>query len=459
MVAKKNPFIIIIFMVLGFCHTMVNALETNGIATLKQLGSEVFYGTLLVQIPSTDDEEILASSQTMALEIKVISTISKRGWSSLWTQGVAINNSIDFFSAHADDFSKMLAAFKGPLAANDIVRIERVASNETGNETAKITRVVVNNIVIADNLSPGVFLLCLRSWIGSVPYSSTFKEQVLGQSSFASALSTYNKITPLPGRKSIISSWLDSGLPKVVESERSSENEEPVTDQDDQRDPAPLETESLASVGMPPVAVAKPTLLDPETGSTPLGSTDALEGMDKSLMDEESTSESSDDSSENSSFNIENSDSLARENPINASAETAKEDTTITEKSPTLVAAEVSEAEVKDFEKQANQEFTTQSLIAQQRYIQSVRRQIYSVTDYPLSAARRNLEGSVGLSIIVGRNGDLIRAEITDEAEFEPFNKSILRAVQSAAPFEPFPEVMEQDEFTITTPFAFVLQQ
>jgi len=426
---------------------MTNALETNGIATLKQLGSEVFYGALLVQTPSANDQEILASSQPMALEVKVISTISKRGWSSLWTQGVAINNSIDFFSAHADDFSKMLAAFKGPLAANDIVRIQRMENNETS--------VVVNNIVIADKLSPEVFLLCLRSWIGSVPYSSTFKEQVLGRSSFASNLSTYNKITPLPGRKSIISSWLDPGLSKVVESEGASDNEETVTDQENRRDKAPLETENLASVDMPAVAVAKPTLSAPGTESTPLGSTKKTANTDNSLMEDESRPESSEDSP----FKIENSDSLARENPINASVEKITAETTITEESPTLAAAKVSDAEVKDFEKQINQEFTTQSLIAQQRYIQVVRRQIYSVTDYPLSAARRKLEGSVGLSIIVSSNGHLIRAEITDEAEFDPFNKAILRAVQSAAPFDPFPEIMEQDEFTITTPFAFVLRQ
>lgn len=453
MVTKKYSFIITFAVVLCFFHGAATGLELNGVATLKQLGSEVFYGGLLVQTPTTDAEELLGSSQPMTLEIKVISTISKRSWSSLWTQGVAINNSIDFFSANADDFSKMLAAFKGPLAANDIVRIERLNNTET--------RVTVNNVTLVDGLSPEVFLLCLRSWIGSVPFSGTFKEQVLGLSSYASQLASYNTINPMPARKSIVASWVNASevLPpnqgeivgeEVVEEALQGQEVRPFNTPE-----TPEEIEAAEAT----IATVKPEI----SVAAPAVSPSSNETTARLPVREESEESSSATEEQETAARVSAHPEISTRLPPASipSSESVAEADTAAKNGPSQPAATATVAAVAlpASGDSADEEFSTQALIAQQRYIQSVRREIYSVTEYPLSAMRRKIEGTVGLSITVNAQGDLERVEITEEAGFSPFNKAILRATQSAAPFPPFPTEMKQTRFTIVTPFAFVLQQ
>lgn len=429
---KKIFFAFVIAISLSWV-SITQALEINGVATLNQLGSEVFYGAILVQTPTDDADELLVTSQPMALEIKVISTISKRSWSSLWTQGVAINNSIDFFSSNADDFSRMLAAFKGPLAANDIVRIERINNTET--------RAVVNNVTLVEGLAPEVFLLCLRSWIGPVPFSGAFKEQVLGLSSSANQLVTYNNIKPLPARKSIVASWVDTGLAQQ-------EHQQGVA-QIQEQEPEVLAAAETAQNPEQAITLEEPEIFVEAPVVSAPGDISAIEEPTKAAGPDSKVTQT----------NVKETAEIALEMAAEAPAQEANEQPAPENfPEPTLAASAISTPEVGEVVAE-DTEFSTESLIAQQRYIQSVRREIYAVIEYPLSAARRKLEGSVGLSITVNSNGDLVSAEIIEKSNFNPFNKAILRAAQSASPYPAFPKEMKLKNFTIATPFAFVLQR
>lgn len=406
----------------------LHAQNINGIATLNQLGVDVYQGALRTEITSNDPVQLLALTQPMTMEIKILSSITKRRWSSLWSQSVAINSSSEEFMANAAGFAEFLRAVQGNLENGDVVKISFVPG--------KGAALSINDIALAQGLPPGVFALCLKTWIGSVPFSSEFKAQILGQQGSAEIAQAYASLQPLATRQAIIASW-------AVPEEDADTTEEIPENQGETEDAQTVAVEEAVAENATTTAVDTPAI-DTEPGTAAAG--------DVSPEPLAQTTPAAVDSAESAPEQVETT--VATETTPQPQPQ-PEPDTSSTPATP----AEDNPAADSGNTDAEEDNFSAETLIAQQRYIQQVRSEIYGAVEYPISALRRKLEGSLWLTLTVKSTGELVSMELTQKAEFDGFNKALMRAVQSAAPFPAFPAEMKSDTFTLQTPFAFRLGQ
>jgi len=92
-------------------------------------------------------------------------------------------------------------------------------------------------------------------------------------------------------------------------------------------------------------------------------------------------------------------------------------------------------------------------------YSLRVLRQIEAAKDYPVSALRRGLEGTVVVGFSVDRNGGLVQGPTLSRASnFESLNRAAIQAVLEAAPFPRRPEPDASEILTYHVPIVFELQ-
>lgn len=148
------------------------ALDINGIGAYKEFGSDLYFGALYLEAPASSPEAIYGQGEPKAMEIRFVDRVSNRRWVNSWTQSIAINNSSQTIAGAANELSSVLSAFAGGFKAGDIVSFDYLPG--TG------TSVSVNDTVLQEGQSEGVFDLFLSAWIGPVPPSTQFKNAVLG---------------------------------------------------------------------------------------------------------------------------------------------------------------------------------------------------------------------------------------------------------------------------------------
>lgn len=155
------------------------------------------------------------------------------------------------------------------------------------------------------------------------------------------------------------------------------------------------------------------------------------------------------------------------EEPVEV-AEAAPEEVVeeVVEETVEEVAEEVAEAEpvVEETVEEVVEEedapilITAESLLAAQNYQRAVLAKVYQNIKYPSSAQRRNREGSLRVAISIGEDGRLINAEVVQNARYSTFDDAALRAVKSAAPFDPLPVGTLEIPMVLEVPIAFKLQ-
>ena len=127
------------------------------------------------------------------------------------------------------------------------------------------------------------------------------------------------------------------------------------------------------------------------------------------------------------------------------------------------VAKAITEKAVEDIPEEVTEEetpivITAESLLAAQNYQRTTLSKIYQNLSYPSSAQRRNREGSLRVVISIGNNGQLVDAEVVQNAQFSVFDKAALKAVSAAAPFDPLPAGTIEVPMMLEIPVAFRLQ-
>ena len=116
------------------------------------------------------------------------------------------------------------------------------------------------------------------------------------------------------------------------------------------------------------------------------------------------------------------------------------------------------EVEEQTAEEEAPILITAESLLATQNYQRATLTKIYKNLSYPSSAQRRKREGSLRVAVSIGDNGQLVDAEVVQNAEYAVFDKAALKAVRTAAPFDPLPVGTIEVPMVLEIPVAFRLQ-
>lgn len=386
---------------IGVCLLALSTFATaepmlNGIAIHQELGKDQFIGALFSESLSNNANTLLNNSQAMRIELKVaaVDGITTRRFSSMWIEGMAINSKPDVLTAQADNMVKFAGLFKGRLVAGDHIVF---ASTPT-----KGVDISVNGVVLGNIADYTFFSMLLSTWIGKVPLSSDYRDGLLKVGDISAELrGKFDGIKPSSSRVAEINAW-KSGVtiaavdPKIAQAEEAKK--------------AAAAAASLKDV----VATAdKPVIPDLATA-----------GIEKPALD------------------------------IPKLTEEEKPATTVAAVTPTEAAAPSAQDEE---DEEAAPVLTAQTLLARQAYFRENVNKIRSKTRYPGNALQKGQEGSVRISVVVDRKGNIVKTTALEESKYSALNKEALGAIKRAGPFAPMPAEISGSTFEFAVPIRFTL--
>jgi TonB family protein len=346
------------------------ASQLNGLAAHQELGSEQFIGALYLEATSDDRNIILAADGSKRMELRITSDngIAARRFTRMWIEGMAINNTSAVLTDQADNMVRFSNAFKGKLQKNDTVTL----SMEPG-EGVDIT---LNGVVLDTINDHEFFNLLLRTWIGNVPLSSTFRANLLRAGSVDAGLrSRFEAIAPTEQRREAILAWTQPEEPETPE------DETPQRQRTAERTPTPDTRPRIAAVT--PLDIPRPELnADPEDIAEP-------EPEPKPQRQAQQTPTP----------------------PPTAAREEAEEEEEDEDEGPLI---------------------TVESLRAQQVYFSDLMRSIQSNTRYPRRALQRDQQGEVRISVIINRSGEIVRTELLEDSGYRLINNAALDAINGS---------------------------
>lgn len=90
-------------------------------------------------------------------------------------------------------------------------------------------------------------------------------------------------------------------------------------------------------------------------------------------------------------------------------------------------------------------------------YRTRIRQAIDKHKHYPRMARRLGLEGRVVVAFTVEADGRLAGVRVVESSDSELLDEAALEAVRKAAPFPPFPDGVERQQWDFTLPLSFLL--
>ena len=376
------------FLLLAFSGVAQAEPLLNGISLHKELGRDQFLGALYTELLSSDTEVLLSSPVAKRMELKILAPegMTLRRFSRMWIEGAAINNPSVVLMAQADNMVLFDGFFGGRFETNDHI----VLSVSPGQGVD----VVVNNTLLGNIPDDNFFALLLRSWLGRVPLSSGYRDDLLMMGDIDPNLRhRYLHLEPRLSRIAVVENWLK---------EKST-------------DPADEPEVTVAAVPAPnptPKVENKPRIEKPVAIPVPAPIVVA-------------------------------SAPPATKQPVKSEP--------IKESVATIAAAEKEDAE------EERTTITSQTLLARQFYISEVLGTIYARVSYPRRAQQLQQSGSVKFNLILDDQGNIKSLKPIETSDYVLLNKAAEEAVKDAAPFPPLPEVLASSELELFVPIKFSL--
>ncbi|MDG1818648.1 MAG: TonB family protein [Porticoccaceae bacterium] len=389
----------------------VNAeLILNGSTIYSDLGKDQFVAALYTETAHNNPQVIQTMESDKRMEVRMLNNYSKRRWVNLWMQSISINNSRENFSDSAEELIALMQAPKSAPKKGDV--LEYIFSPQQG------TSMRFNGTELIPDLSGEVFGLLLRTWIGAIPPSTSFKEQILGNQRNREARNLLESLSPDKERVALAASWI-APPPK------------PQPTIKPQPKPAAVTAPEViaAQPTLPPIAIEEPA---PKTISE-----DKVAEVEKPSADEAKLV------------------AVKEVTAMEAGAEGKGEKETTQE----LAATENTVAEQSAVDKDEEDiDFNIAEALAQRDYTPLVVQKIYQNISYPSRAVSKNQQGTVRVAVQIGRSGELQSILTTQASKYSSLNRAALKAVEKAAPFPELPEQISAEFFELSIPITFRLE-
>jgi protein TonB len=91
-------------------------------------------------------------------------------------------------------------------------------------------------------------------------------------------------------------------------------------------------------------------------------------------------------------------------------------------------------------------------------YMQKVRQRIYSNWRFPNEAGNREISGRLVIEFLIGKDGQLLKAEIVEPSGEHLLDISAMRAVKLSDRYPPLPDAMRRDVLPIVAVFTVKLR-
>jgi protein TonB len=92
-------------------------------------------------------------------------------------------------------------------------------------------------------------------------------------------------------------------------------------------------------------------------------------------------------------------------------------------------------------------------------YAQAIKERIAGQWKYPQEARKKKLEGRLVALFSLNREGSLTRLDITKTSGHDVLDREAERAIESAAPFPPFPSTITVSRLNINVSFDYTLSK
>ena len=371
----------------------------NGVAVYSELGNELFIAALYSEQTGTNAQELINGSYPKRIELKVLSRagVTERQFNRLWRESIAINNDQNLLTAQAENMVYFEALFRDRLETNDHVVIDFVP--------ARGVSISLNTVELGHIEDDAFFGLLLRSWIGLVPSSTQFRDNLLSVTLVDAALvNRYTQMYPRNARINAVKQWRQASQPEMAD-ETAIESTPVVIPV-----PASVATKDAAKLATTPKSSSPKPL--------PVAAPVAIVKNDSSSL----------------------AASSAR------SMDTNKSEPDIQQASAVI-----------DTQAQQNT-LRAQVLLAKQFYMADVFKKIYSQVSYPKRAQELQQTGTVRVTVVIDALGKLKSVIPGEASPFMLLNKAALAAVKRAAPFAPLPSGFDVTEMEFSVPITFSLQ-
>lgn len=381
-----------------------------GVAPYEQLGKEYYIGALYLADAenSNQPQRILTDTRAQKMVIKVTaSRWSERKFTEVWRQDLTLNNDMAADAALTGLMLDFTRFPKEKLTTGDEIIIHYRPT--TGTE------VLLNNEVVMKAEGKAFFNSLVRSWIGEVPHSRVFQQQILGDSSQGVStdklLSRISATAIQSARVSLVSGWQAAeaaARQAVLDAEKArlaaERREEEVRRQ------AAAEKKRLEEERQQALALAEQRRKEAAEAAKKEDSVSAQKALEEQRAAEQK----------------------ARE----------------------LAAAQEQNDEALEMEKQQQLAVT----YAKDLYQWEVMRDVYKRISYPEWARQFNQEGVVEIEFIVGKQGQLLGVSRVNPADGF-LAQELKDAVNRAAPFDPFPVNINDGQIRISFGYEFTLEE
>ena len=389
---------------LGSVAAAQSDLVMNGSSLYSDLGKDQFAAALYLETLQKNPSIAHSMQGQKRMEVRVLNNYSKRRWFNLWMQSISINNSRETFSKSAQDLITLMQAAKSAPQKGDF--IEYLSSPDQG------TSMRFNGTELVADLPAEVFGLLLNTWIGAIPPTTSFKDEILGKESNPAAVELLETVVTDPQRVTLAASWTLPPEPVVVSKVKPK---------------AAIEKNLKAKATVPAKPKVTPAPLEnklPEV-ATAVAAIAAVISKSAAAKQQSAVAKST-----AAIANYKNSD-LAK---TTAEATLASND---------------AEDEV---------DFSITEALTMRDYTPLVVQQIYKKISYPSRAIDRGYEGTVRMAIVVSKSGALENVTVAQESKHSILNKAAIKATERAAPFPELPADLNTDHFEITVPITFKLK-
>jgi protein TonB len=381
-------------------------LVLNGSSVYSDLGKNQFAAALYLESPEKNPDSVHSMQGERRMEVRVLNNYSKRRWFNLWMQSISINNSRESFSDSAQDLITLMQAAKSAPQKGDF--IEYLSSSDQG------TSMRFNGTQLISDLPADVFDLLLNTWIGAIPPTTSFKDEILGKQRNSEAMQLLDSVAIDPQRVTLAASWIL---------------------------PPPKPAAVAAKVVKPVVKKAKKAkvvaAVKPKAASALITAAEAAAVTDKKLDSKGVTQQVAEAEHTADTHNSASADL----------SKTASSEIYSTDKGAASSA-----------ESQDEVDFSVAQALAMRDYTPLVVQQIYRKICYPSRAIDRGYEGTVRMAIVVDKTGALESATVAQESGHSLLNKAAIKATEQAAPFPELPAALNTDQFEITVPITFKLK-
>lgn len=399
----------------------------NGVATHSELGTEQFIAGLYTSTLSDSNSVILSSQEEKRIEVRVLADqLSSRRFKRMWIEGMAINSSPAELERHAKNMAAFSNMLKIKMIAGDVFSVDR--SND-------IITVSINGSTIGEIDDTAFFDLLLRTWIGPVPLSSDFRQDLLVSGSIKPGpLSRFESTRPTETRVAVIKSALEAKQARESGEDDSADAVAAAQPTAKPKIEAPVEAKAKVKA---PTVIAAP-------------------GAPSTLASAATVAASGESGSNKNDPKSKSDTKVAMAAPkVEQTPKATPKATPKPKPKKVALAPKQEELDLSIFEDDGDDEFTAESLLKEQLYYSKLAKYTGRFTRYPQRSWDRGQEGSVRLRVTIDRKGNVQRSEILEETKYKALNKEALKAVDRASPYPAIPKEVKGEDYSFNFTVTF----